>query len=319
MQFNPISIVLTLVGGLLLAALLGWIRRPRLTVFVPRTFSYNQLSDKGHLVEVTVFNRGFKTEENIDVTLNPSLKYELLGANSPDASVDKNRLKMTRIAPSDEITMLLVVENGVFKPDDITQTVSKETKGITVAKLEEVPPTAMQRVWLVGVFIVFPALCYLGYIAIRTAFVPPEATPQTIAAEASKTGGWNIPSFYDRNENKIYKALETRKLSVDLGALSAKGDIVSVPFKLKNDTGEPFTASLEAITSTNDKRIQRYQQHIGDVIIFPESTTEKSINVIIPLKATGNERTIFITILLQSTEGESLQLKRTYIAPEKIS
>lgn len=140
MQFNPISIVLTLVGGLLLAAILGWIRRPRLAVFVPRTFSYNQLSDKGQLVEVTVFNRGFKTEENIDVTLNPALNYELVGANSPDAVVEKNRLKMTRIAPADEITILLNVENGVFKPDDIVQTVSKETNGITVTKLEDVPP-----------------------------------------------------------------------------------------------------------------------------------------------------------------------------------
>jgi len=317
MQFNPISIILTLVGGLLLAALLGWIRRPRLTVFVPRTFSYNQLSDKGHLVEVTVFNRGFKTEENIDVTLNPSLKYELLGANSPDASVDKNRLKMTRIAPSDEITMLLVVENGVFKPDDITQTVSKETKGVTVAKLEDVPPTAMQRVFLVGVFIVLPAICYLGYVAINNAFTSPKST--AVAAEITKENGWTIPSFYKKDDNSLYKSLESGKLSVELGALSAKGDIVSVPFQLRNDSGAVYTATLEAITSTTDKRTPRYEQLVSDVIVFPGNKIEKNINVTIPVKATGNERTIFTTVFLQNANGETLKLNRNYIAPDKIN
>jgi hypothetical protein len=318
MAFNPISLVLTLVGGLLLAALLGWIRRPRLTVFVPRTFSYNQLSEKGHLVEVTVFNRGFKTEENIDVTLNPALKYELLGANSPDATVEKNRLKMTRIAPSDEITMLLIVENGVFKPDDITQTVSKETKGHTVAKLEEVPPTASQRVVLVAVFLVFPALCYLGYAAINGAFATSAPPAVAAAAEAEKTGGWTVPSVYKRDENKLYAALVAKKISFDIQKLNAKGDVVTVPFKVTNNSDIIITVNLEAITSTNDKRIPSYEQRVHDVIVFPGNSVEKNINGIIPIKSTSNERTIFATVFVQDGDGETMQLKRTFVAPEKL-
>jgi hypothetical protein len=318
MQFNPISIVLTLVGGLLLAGLLGWIRRPRVIVFVPKTFSYNQLSDKGHLVEVTVFNRGFKTEESIDVTLNPALKYELLGANSPDATVEKNRLKMTRIAPSDEITMLLIVENGAFKPDDIVQTVSKETKGVTVTKLEEVPPTAAQRVFLVGIFIVLPALCYLGYVFIQNAFGTSESTPAAVAIEAAQTGGWTVPSHYKRADNKLYKALTSGKLSIELGTLIAKGDLVSVPFKLKNDGPTVITATFEAITSSADKRVPRHEQRISGLLAFPGSTLERNINVIIPVKSTSNERSIFTEVFLEDAEGDSMMLKRTYVAPEKL-
>lgn len=318
MQFNPISIVLTLVGGLLLAAILGWIRRPRLTVFVPRTFSYNQLSEKGHLVEVTVFNRGFKTEENIDVTLNPSLKYELVGANSPDATVDKNRLKMARIAPADEITILLNVEGGVFKPDDIVQTVSKETKGITVAKLEEVPPTASQRIWLVGIFIVLPAVCYLSYVALQNVFSSPEKTEKEVAVEVEKTGGWTVLSIYKNKENKLYAALVSEKLSIDIGKLRAKNDLVAVPFKITNNSGAIITATAEAITSTEDKRAPRYQQRFSDVIIFPGATVERSINVIIPVNGTVDERTIFAEIFLQDAEGETMKMMRSYIAPEKL-
>ena len=92
MTFNPLTLVLTILGGLIVAGILGWIRKPRLCVLVPRMFSYSQLTDKGQLVELTIFNRGFKTEESIEVTLNPSLKYEMLGASSQDATLVKNKL-----------------------------------------------------------------------------------------------------------------------------------------------------------------------------------------------------------------------------------
>ena len=129
MQFNPITLAATIVGGLIVAAILGWIRKPRLVVLVPRSFSYSQITDRGHLVEISIFNRGFKTEEAIDVTLNHTLRYELIGSNNQDAQVANNRITVPRIGPSDDATVLLLVEPGIFKPDDITQCLSKETKG----------------------------------------------------------------------------------------------------------------------------------------------------------------------------------------------
>ena len=47
MNIQPLSIFLTVIGGLLVAGLLGWVRRPRLVVFVPRLFSHSRISDKG--------------------------------------------------------------------------------------------------------------------------------------------------------------------------------------------------------------------------------------------------------------------------------
>ena len=88
-QFNPIALAATVVGGLLVAALLGWIRKPRLIVLVPRSFSYSQLTDRGQLVEISIFNRGFKTEETVELTLNHGLRYELLGSNSQDAKTPR--------------------------------------------------------------------------------------------------------------------------------------------------------------------------------------------------------------------------------------
>src|SRR5215204_6416118 len=159
-QFSPIALAATVVGGLLVAALLGWIRKPRLIVLVPRSFSYSQITDRGQLVEISMFNRGFKTEENVEMTLNHALRYELLGSNSQDSKVAGNKVVVPRIGPSDEVTVLLLVEGGEFKKDDIVQCLSKENKGQLASKLDEVTPTGPQRISIVGMFVAVPALLY---------------------------------------------------------------------------------------------------------------------------------------------------------------
>lgn len=155
MPFNPIALAVTIVGGLIVAALLGWIRKPRLIVLVPRSFSYSQITDRGQLVEVSVFNRGFKTEEAIDVTLNHAMRYELVGSNSQEVRVSGNKITIPRVGPSDDVTVLLLVELGTFKSNDIIQCLSKETMGRTVEKVENIPPNGPQRIAIVGMFVVF--------------------------------------------------------------------------------------------------------------------------------------------------------------------
>ncbi len=87
MPLNPLTVILTIVGGLIVAAIVGWVRKPRLVVLVPRMFSYSQLTDRGQLVEISILNRGFKTEESVEVTLGSALSYEMLGSNSQDVKL----------------------------------------------------------------------------------------------------------------------------------------------------------------------------------------------------------------------------------------
>lgn len=148
-------------------------------------------------------------------------------------------------------------------------------------------------------------------------FVTPEKTPKEIAVEVEQTRGWNLASFYKKADNKLYVALTSGKLIVDIGKLSAKGDVVSVPFKFTNNSDKVVSVMFEAITSTEDKRTPRYQQRITDVIVFPGKTVDRSINVIIPAKSTNEERTIFAEVFVQDSDTESIKMNRSFIAPEK--
>ena len=316
-SINPLSLLLTIIGGLTVAALLGWIRKPRLVALVPRTFSYSHITDKGQLVEISIFNRGFKTEESVDVTLNPAYFYEMLGSNSQDASTDKNRIKISRIGPSDEVTALIIVEGGVFKKDDIVQILSKETKGSTVSKLEEVPPTGPQRIGLIAFFVVVPVALYVGYLSLDYVvknFEPPSA----LVAKDKKTvvNGWSVPSFNLTTSPKMFEAFEAGKISAPIGVPLAKGETVTLPVSVSNSTDKIIKYTLSMTTVASENKIPSYNRRISDVIVLPGKTEERKISVAIPAKAENiAERTIFIEISFESMEGnDSLRgLTRQYI------
>lgn len=316
MIFNPLTLLLTVIGGLIVAALIGWIRKPRLVVLVPRTFSYSQITERGQLVEVTVFNRSFKTEEAIDVTLNPALSYEMLGANSQDVSVVKNRIQITRVGPSDEVTVLLLIENGVFKPDDITQILSKETKGKTVSKLGEVPPTGSQRIWLVAWIIGFPLFLYAGilgldYLLTKTSLLTSTTTNEPKSVEIR---AWKVPSYAKTVSPQLFADFQAGKIAPSIGSLTRKSDIVSVPVRVQNDTTRVVKFTVSMTTTSSEKRIPSYERHVSDVMVLPGRAEERSIKVIIPEKASNPaEQIVFIELFLENTDGDSFRLKQDYV------
>lgn len=320
MSFNPLVVLLTIIGGLVVAGLVGWIKKPRLVVLVPRTFSYSQITERGQLVEVTVFNRSFKTEEDIDVTLNPQLSYEMLGSNSQDASVTKNRIRISRIGPSDEVTVLLMVENGVFKPDDITQTLSKETKGKTVSKLEEVPPTGSQRIGLVAFLIGVPVFLYAGFLGLESVL---QNTPLVQSTDDQRVDrdekrheasrAWIIPRYARSASPALYSEFISGKLTATLGTPARRGDIVTVPLRVNNETSRVIKFDLSMTTASSEKRIPSYERRQYDVVVLPGQSEERSIKVVIPEKATNPaERWIFVELSLDDMAGGSLHLKQRH-------
>jgi hypothetical protein len=312
MQFNPITIAGTLVGGLILAGLLGWIRKPRLVVLVPRSFSYSQLTDRGQLVEISVFNRGFKTEDSVELILNHALKYELLGANYQDATLDENKLKIPRIGPTDEVTVLLMVENGSFKQGDIVQCLSKENKGSVVSKLEEVPPSGPQRIAIIGMFIVVPSILYGLTFGIDYIFKEINKTDETIATKASNKNepidvrGWKVP-WYNKSTSTLLPKLESGEISVDYGEITRRQDIASIPIIVSNKTNEVIKARISMATSKSAKRFKSYELLTDEMLITPGKKEMQTIRVVIPTNTTDEaDRIVFVDATIQNTDGQIL-------------
>lgn len=312
-QFNPIALAATVVGGLLVAALVGWIRKPRLIVLVPRSFSYSQITDRGQLVEISVFNRGFKTEETVELTLNHGLLYELLGSNSQDAKVTSNKVVVPRIGPSDEVTVLLLVEGGTFKKDDIVLCLSKENKGQLVSKLDEVAPTGPQRISIVGMFVAVPALLY-GLTFLLDAVSSYMRTGTVSAAPGSRepldVGGWQVP-WFQIDRSPLLSSFKDGKIALTVGSVSKKGDVASIPLRFSNQSAEVVKATATVTSARSSSRFKPYELTVQDIVLIQGKPEEKVFRVLVPEGSTTvGERTAFIEVNLSTMDGKTLTLKR---------
>ena len=316
MEINPLNLVLTILGGLIVAGILGWIRKPRLCVLVPRMYSYSQITDRGQLVEITIFNRGFKTEEFVEVTLNSTFKYEMLGTSNQDATLIKNKLVISRLAASDEIAVILVVENGVFKSDDIIQCLSKETKGAVASKLELVPMTASQRVWSIIWIVLITALLYgftFGLDYYKNAKVLTKSST-TSESKMISVHGWKVNKIYS-SDNVLFKSLLDESLVISTNLVSRKRDTINIRIKFENKSKDIIEiSSLELNTTNSASKIPSYDRRIFGILLFPNKAEERFIKVIIPEQSNEvSDKTIFAEALIQNRDGESLRITKEFV------
>ncbi len=313
MTFSPQTIFLTLLGGIILAGVIAWIRKARLVVLVPRLFSHSQLTDRGQLAEVTVFNRGFKTEEKVELDFSPSLKIEIVGSNSQDVSLSRNKVSIERIGPSDEVTILLLVEGGTFTKSDITNCLSRETKGKIVTKLEEVIPTGPQRIGLISGLFALPVVFYLMDIGANYLIHSRFELSGSAKKETRAILGWNISTIYERTGGALFEEFKEGHIPTIIGKITRKGNAATIPVTVENKTRRIIQFSLSMTSGAAEERIPSYRRSFHDVFISPGRVAERSITVTIPQKSTDPaERVVLIEVFLISVDGDSLQMKRIY-------
>ncbi|UHQ19096.1 hypothetical protein LVB87_13020 [Lysobacter sp. KIS68-7] len=307
MNVQPLSIVFALIAGLVLAGILGWIRRPRLVVFVPRLFSHSSISDKGQIAEISVMNRGFKTEENVELSLNPLLHFELVGSNNPDATLSRAKLSIPRIGSADDCSVLLQVENGRFSKDDIVSCLSKETKAVVATKLEEVPVTAQQRVGVIlfigaGLLFAFGAIKGIDY------YVEKEFGTARGTDESKKTQGWTVLPVYADRDNAIFAAFADGKLRIGTNISTVRRDSADIPFIIENNSSMPLTIDLGITAAAPQDGIAYEKRHVNDKLLLPGDSTTEVLTVALPKEAA--RRTAVVEVFLSTPSGETLKATR---------
>lgn len=318
MNLQPLSILLTIVGGLILAGLLGWIRRPRLVVFVPRLFTHSRISDKGQIAEISIMNRGFKTEENIELSLSPSLHYELVGSNNPDSTLTAKKLIVPRIGSGDDCSVLLQIENGKFTHTEIVSCLSKETKATVATKLEDIPVTAQQRV---GILMFFGALALLAlvfvkgidYIAEKVTSTDTDASSVS-AAPKEDTQGWSIGDIYAKKDNALFQALVSRQIAISTGPISARRNTATVPIKIENELNLPITFRVQLISSEEQDPLSFSKRMLSGSVVFPDDSIEKSLEVLVP--ASPRRRKVIVDFFAESTDGETMSGSKIIDLPD---
>jgi hypothetical protein len=308
MSPHPITILYALMGGLVLAGLLGWIRKPRLVVHVPRLFSHSKISDQGQIVEISIMNLGFKTEESVELSLNPALKYELVGSNNPDVTMAANKLAVPRIGSSDDCSVLLQVEKGVFSAADVVTCLSKETKAVVTTKLEEIPATAQQRVGIVAFLAFFVLLGFvffkgLDYFVGEDPPDSPSKEPRADSVEVEKGAqGWVVSDIYWKGE--LFEKFREEQIALIVGEPKTGRTTIEVPIQLKNKSNEPISLTIWISGAVSQDDIALEKRRISDQLVFPKDELDLKLTAAIPREE--EKRAVIVEFMLESGDGSTL-------------
>jgi hypothetical protein len=316
MQWTPLSALFTLVASLVVAGLVAWVRQARLEVLLPRLFAHSLLSVRGHLAELTVFNRGWKTEETVELALSSSLKYEIVGTSTEDVSLTNNKVSIQRIGPGDEVSLLLLVEGGDFSTSSITNCLSKESKGRVVTKLSDITPTGPQRVGIVAGLVILLVLAYFMFDLVTSRpsdfKVPSAGAPET-ARQTQQVKDWNIANAY-RNE-PLFKYFSDGQIQIAISRLERRGDITSVHLRLVNNTSTFVEFTVRMTTAAGRGKIALSEQSLSELWLAPSRMSEKTIKVVIPATTSDpSDKLIIMSAFLSSPVGSTLKLDRVYQA-----
>ena len=117
-----LSVITGIVCGLVVV-LVAWMAMKlflsrRLFLIAPKLFDYSDLVNRSSAktIELTLFNGGSRPEEDVRVQLSPTFRYTVIASDRPGMLVDADGLlKADRLAPKQELTVIMTAEGGEFR------------------------------------------------------------------------------------------------------------------------------------------------------------------------------------------------------------
>lgn len=241
----------------------------------PKLFKFSPISKNGSLCEVIIFNRGNQVEEEIRIDIDSALKIELVASNSSDLVVENSTLSINRLHKGDEISALLLVENGIIDHSKLIKLTSKNTTGKIVKKMEEVPPN-YAKLFLVTIsfLLLFPTMFYgiKGYETYQEYKVNLELK------QIYNLGWTNLLNYYNSDLSKSYSNQEFP--ITFLGKDKNKAELL---FEVYNKTAIPLRISIDGTFRKKDD-----YKYYKSLTIEPMSKI--NFSMLVPEKSNENNK-----------------------------
>lgn len=280
-----LGLVVTLFGSVLIYAF----RVRQLYVVIPRLFSVSALTSKGKIIEVRIFNKSRVTEEDVIVALSPDRTYEIVASTDSSSTLDENSIRIPRISPGDDYSVLMLVEGGNFTKDEISTVSSKATKGKLIEGVENVPPNSGTLVLVLAGFIAIVATPILGigvYDDWKEGVNEREQAHRIESLNFLSEIGWESLDEYalsilSENYSQGEFPLFQKKLVRD-------GDVVVVTFAIVNKTAASMEVRAVPDRPYHEQDPKSWENSISEsVSVAPGDNSELILRVFWPKNAPG--------------------------------
>ncbi len=290
-------LVMAVVAALVVSAITALIRKRRLYLLAPRLFSFSGLSDRGAVVEITLFNRGIYSEEQVEVSLNAACRYDLVASTSRDVFLANGKISLPRMPPEEEVTIIFLAEGKEFSTADIQSISSKAVRGHIAKRLEDLLPST-RKLGLSGLWAALAATAFVaGMIGVGNYFdrqakqelakLGSTAPTTTLASEDApaywKARGWNVSARYFGTA--LAETTGRTRLPVVVVGLKRTGDQVRVALRADNRSETLFRVDAKVISPAVEPGQFDPDSWINDVFVFPGSQKEFSLKARLPATA----------------------------------
>lgn len=249
------GIVTTVIGTLLIAAILAIVKSRWLYVVAPKLYLNTPISD-GQVITLEIRNAGLTSEEDVAVTFRQACKFELIGTSRSTLSVTGKTLSVPKLSRLESITVVLLIEGKAFDTVDIESVESKSTKGKVVESKEKA--TAIWQnlvvipIILAGIVVPFTFGTYIGAETKTSAFGYLNAKFE-LFGERKQLAGYKVTV----RETTIYEvlndAVKNDRISIEAIEVLRRGDIITITTRLKNNMEEPLMFEGFLKTSAGDE------------------------------------------------------------------
>lgn len=303
------AILLGLVVTIIASVLLYAFRVRQLYVVLPCLFSESALTSTGKLVEIRIFNKSRITEEEVLVELSPDRRYEIVASTDSTPILAKTTIRIPRIPPGDDLSVLIMVEGGNFTRDEISTISSKTTKGSIADGVEQVPPNA-GTVILVIAFLLALVAIPIGGISTYQKWkeeVSERELVERIESFASLIErGWTSLERYALSDlSGNYNAGE---FPLFQKSMMRDGDVIIVSFSIINKSAAPLAVRATPERPFADQDPRSWENTIIELSsVRPGETSELALRVFWPKNEEGK---FSVEFHLDSGSDRFIQVKK---------
>jgi len=242
-----------IIAGLIvfiLTTLIAYLFRKRqLYVVIPKFYRSSTLAEEGTVSEISIYNRGNKVEEDIVLEIEQDIKCELLAANSSEITLINNKINIPRLHSKDEVSLILLVEEGSLTDEKLLSISSKECKGKVFKKIEEVPPSSSY----IAKMLIVIALIISFFTILPTIFNYSENKWVTYNYSEIKKQGWSNITDYLLSD--LQESYSNQEFPFRLVKTNIEGNLVRLTYEVINKSALPIDVTIQEDHPSKEKYI----------------------------------------------------------------
>lgn len=248
------GIFATVVGALLISAILAAVKSRWLYVVAPKLYLNTPISD-GQIISLQIYNAGLTAEEDIAVTFRNACKFELIGTSKSTLAVAGKTLSVPKLSRLESVTVVLLIEGKAFDPADIESVESKSAKG-KVVESKEKATAIWQNFVVVPILLVVLAFPFffgtsVGADSGTSAFAYINAKLE-LFGDRKQLAGYKVDVRETTADEVFDGALKNGKISIEATEVLRQGDVLTITTRLTNNMEEPLMFEGFLKTSAGD-------------------------------------------------------------------